>query len=296
MKRFMMFVCLALCLAFVFSCGGGGGGTGSYTTPPNSGAPVINSFTATPLSINPGGNSTLSWSVSNATSLSIDQGVGPVTGLTSKVVTPAGTTTYRLTATNSHGSTISSPVTVTVTTPGAPQIITFTANPTTVAKGQSSTLSWSVTGATSLSINQNVGSVAGTTNSVVTPSTTTTYTLTATNSLGNTTAPVTVTVTDSATLAWRPSPIDAQHGAADLYRIYSCSIDGTTNTCSPTTLESATVSASVCNDTTPDNCTFTFPGLASGHTYCYDVKAWNSGGESIGGACVTGGYCCKPIP
>ncbi|MCL4849901.1 MAG: hypothetical protein KJZ78_00785, partial [Bryobacteraceae bacterium] len=65
--------------------------------------PVISSFTATPASIDSGNASTLAWSVSGATSLSINQGVGTVTGAASKSVTPAATTTYTLTATNAAG-------------------------------------------------------------------------------------------------------------------------------------------------------------------------------------------------
>ena len=75
--------------------------------------PVISSFTATPASINSGGTSTLSWSVSGATSLSINQGVGTVTGAASENVTPTATTTYTLTATNTAGSTTAT-ATVTV--------------------------------------------------------------------------------------------------------------------------------------------------------------------------------------
>ncbi len=80
--------------------------------------PVISSFTATPASIDSGNASTLAWSVSGATSLSINQGVGTVTGATSKSVTPAATTTYTLTATNSAGSTTATAA-VTVNTAAA---------------------------------------------------------------------------------------------------------------------------------------------------------------------------------
>lgn len=66
--------------------------------------PVINTFTATPSAINSGQSSTLAWSVTGSTSLSIDQGIGSVTGTTSRTVSPAATTTYTLTATNSAGS------------------------------------------------------------------------------------------------------------------------------------------------------------------------------------------------
>jgi hypothetical protein len=64
---------------------------------------VISSFTATPASIASGGSSTLAWNVSGATSLSINQGVGTVTG-TYASVSPAATTTYTLTATNVAGT------------------------------------------------------------------------------------------------------------------------------------------------------------------------------------------------
>jgi hypothetical protein len=66
-------------------------------------APLIGSFAATPSSISLGASTLLSWTVSGASSLSIDHGVGVVTG-TSLSVTPAATTTYRLTATSDAGT------------------------------------------------------------------------------------------------------------------------------------------------------------------------------------------------
>jgi hypothetical protein len=79
-------------------------------------APIITSFTASPAAIAPGGTSTLSWSVTGATSLSISPGVGVVTG-SSENVKPAVTTEYTLLASNAAGST-SAKVTVTVTPGG----------------------------------------------------------------------------------------------------------------------------------------------------------------------------------
>src|SRR5262249_55318989 len=86
------------------------------------------------------------------------------------------------------------------TTPGAPAtqppaIAFFSANPATIAQGAASTLSWSVTGATSLTIDNGVGIVTGLTSRPVSPALTTTYTLTAANSAGMVTARTTVTVT-----------------------------------------------------------------------------------------------------
>lgn len=77
-------------------------------------APSISSFVATPASISPGQSSTLTWTVVGATALSLDQGVGTVTGA-SAVVHPTATTTYTLTATNASGS-VTASATLWVTT------------------------------------------------------------------------------------------------------------------------------------------------------------------------------------
>jgi hypothetical protein len=64
-----------------------------------SGTPNIAFFNASPTTINAGGSSTLSWgAVTNATSATIDQGIGGVPTPGSIVVSPGGTTTYTLTA------------------------------------------------------------------------------------------------------------------------------------------------------------------------------------------------------
>jgi hypothetical protein len=80
------------------------------------------------------------------------------------------------------------------TPPAVPIINSFLANPTTITEGESSTLSWSVTDATSVTIDNGIGSVALTGTTAVNPTTSTTYTLTATNSAGSVTGSVTVTV------------------------------------------------------------------------------------------------------
>ena len=78
--------------------------------------PVIASFIASPSIIDAGQSSTLTWSTSNATSLTID---GSVVNGTSLVVSPAVTHTYVLTATNSSGS-ATAQTTVTVNQPPPP--------------------------------------------------------------------------------------------------------------------------------------------------------------------------------
>jgi hypothetical protein len=75
-----------------------------------------------------------------------------------------------------------------------PTINYFTASPTTINRGQSSTLSWSVSNANSVIINNNIGQVAPTGTRVVSPFLTTTFTLTAANQVGSVTASVTIKV------------------------------------------------------------------------------------------------------
>jgi hypothetical protein len=74
-----------------------------------------------------------------------------------------------------------------------PVIASFTANPSTVSKGQPVTLSWNVSGASYFVVSPTVGAVRGT-SVVVTPSATTTYVLYGTNAYGRTRSAVRVTV------------------------------------------------------------------------------------------------------
>jgi uncharacterized cupredoxin-like copper-binding protein len=154
-------------------------------------------FSAAPASITAGQSSTLNWVVENATTVTITPTLGSVDAHSgSSSVTPAATTTYTLTATGA-GGTVNSTVTVTVGTvaAGNPQIVRFEANPVTIAPGQQSTLSWTTTGAATVSISPVLGNQPLNGSATVTPAQTTTYTLTATSSDGHVvTAPVTVTV------------------------------------------------------------------------------------------------------
>src|SRR5271155_3323454 len=81
---------------------------------------------------------------------------------------------------------------------GSPGITSFTANPTSVNSGASSTLSWATSGATSIGITPGTFTSASASGSTsVSPTATTTYTLTATNATGSTTSTAKVTVTAS---------------------------------------------------------------------------------------------------
>jgi hypothetical protein len=157
--------------------------------------PVIGSFAALSSTINLGQEAVLTWSgVDFFTTASIDHTVGAVTSTNGMAgMYPAATTTFTLTASNDVGT---ATATATVTVITKPVINVFTAAPASVTIGQSSLLSWTVTGiGTTLSLNQGIGSVTGTSSISVSPAVTTTYTLTATTAAGSTTAAATVTVT-----------------------------------------------------------------------------------------------------
>lgn len=183
----LSFLAIVLTAAALTACDSAG--------PTTSDAPVISSFGAFPGTVSQGNASTLKWSISGATILTIDNGVGLVTGLTEKAVTPTVTTTYKITAEGPGGSSSATAlVTVTAFVP-PPQITSFTASPPSIGLGSSATLSWVVTNADTLSIDQGVGVVVGNTSSkAVSPTTTSTYTLTATGAGGSVHASTTVTV------------------------------------------------------------------------------------------------------
>jgi hypothetical protein len=159
-------------------------------------APSILSFTATPASVSAGNKTTLAFSVTGATTITIDNGVGDVTGKSSVDVTPAVTTVYQLRAQGADANTFSiAKVTVSVTAAvPAPVITSFAASPPAISLGATATLSWSVTNATSLQLDNGLGDVTGTSSVTVTPAVTTTYTLKAVGAGGQVTATTTVTL------------------------------------------------------------------------------------------------------
>jgi hypothetical protein len=168
-------------------------------------APVISSFAASPSSISQGQSSTLSWSVTGSPTptVTISPSLGSISG-SSVTVSPINSTTYTLTASNSSGSTTAvTTVTVNPNSSQAPVISSFIASPSSISTGQSSTLSWAASGnpAPSLSIDNGIGDVTSLSNdqTSVSPSQSTTYTLTASNSLGSATAQASVTVSSSTT-------------------------------------------------------------------------------------------------
>jgi hypothetical protein len=166
---------------------------GQQNTPP-----TIVAFTAVPAAINPGASAALAWTVVNATTINIDQGIGSVNPVGGTSVSPASTTTYTLTAGNAYGSVYATAQVVVngQVSGGLPVVNQFTATPNVVVPGDYSTLHWSVTGASGVFIS-GIGGVGSEGNNLVAPLVTTTYVLTATNGYGTTTAAVQVATSGS---------------------------------------------------------------------------------------------------
>lgn len=163
--------------------------------------PILTSFEASEEVIASGSSVNLSWisGLSND-SLSIDNGVGDVLGQSMISVTPTTTTTYTLTGTRGPNSTQRQ---VTVLVDSAPLIEgVINLGSATLLEGQSTTIRWEVLGETSLSLNGT--DVSGLDEIVLSPTATTTYTFSATNSFGTLISEFVITVldVDSPDLGW----------------------------------------------------------------------------------------------
>jgi len=189
--------------------GSQGGGKASAMNGTMAGPPSV-TLTANPSSLTGSGQVTLTWSSSGATGVvSSNFGVGPGDPLSgSRTVTVSATTTFTITLTNS-GKDRSASATVTVTQP--PPTVNLSANPTSITDGDSTTLTWSATNATSV-VSSNFGASSVSGSKSVSPSSTTTYTITVSGAGGQATATQTVTVnagTVSVSLGANPTTINS---------------------------------------------------------------------------------------
>jgi len=165
------------------------------TTPPPAQCVFL---TGTPSVINAGDPVNLAWKTQNATSISINNGIGIVTPTAegSMTVNPTQTTTYIATVTGATGS-VNCQTTVTVTTiQQGPMCVSLTADKTRITSGEAVTLSWVTTRASSVSIDNGVGVVTPTASGtvVVNPTSDTTYTATVPNAPANTNCQVRVVI------------------------------------------------------------------------------------------------------
>jgi len=149
-------------------------------------APSISSFTLTPSTNTTGHSSTLAWTFTGASGLTlgIDNGIGDVTALGGSiaVITPAASTTYVLSATDANGATTSS---VTLNAIAVPVASSLTAAVNPVERGSSTTILPIFTTNGSATINNIAGPVlSGVAYPTGNLSSSTTFTLTATNTVG----------------------------------------------------------------------------------------------------------------
>ena len=174
--------------------------------------PNITTFEAVPQTINAGESAVLIWAATDANAVDIQPGIGPVPLAGSRQVSPTSTTTYTMTATGRAGTTTRS---VVVTVNPRVAITSFVSNPSAISLGGSSTLQWNVTGATAVTIDQGIGSVSLSGSRVVSPSTTTTYTLTAVGGSQVVSASTVVTVNAPPVVAqFTASPQQIQQGGS----------------------------------------------------------------------------------
>ena len=168
---------------------------------------TIQSFTAEPLQIRIGEKTTLVWNVLNATEVEVS-GIGAVDPRSGSVtVSPTETTTYTLTARNARREVSQ---TVEVMVDSQISILRFTAEPDHILVGTEATLVWDVLNATEVEIS-GIGAVDPRGGSVtVSPTETTTYTLTARNPMRE--ASQTVEVTVESFLRTLAGPADALQG------------------------------------------------------------------------------------
>lgn len=112
-------------------------------------APVV-TISANPAQVASGGTSNLTWSTTNAQTCTAFGGWSGARATAGTFTTPAlaQTTLYTLTCTG-LGGTGAGNTTVTVSPPTPAPTLTLTATPSAVTQGQSSTLSWTTTNATS---------------------------------------------------------------------------------------------------------------------------------------------------
>lgn len=168
-------------------------GTTAARTVVTVGKPVITSFTASPTLIYQDGQATLHWSIlGRVDRLTLEPGIGDITNQTQVTVSPSHATVYTLTAYNSAGSDTAQ-VDVTVAPP--PEITSFEADSEAINDGDDTRLNWTISGTPqSLILEPGNRDVTGQTQVSVSPTETTTYTLTAANGSGSDVAQTVVRV------------------------------------------------------------------------------------------------------
>ena len=172
---------------------------------------------------------------------------------------------------------LASCVTLVMTPPeqgnSVPVINIFEATPSDIALGTASIIRWDVSNATSITIDQNIGTVTTSGSMSVSPGATTTYTLTATNTQGS------ITTTTQVRVASMPSPsISTALPIINSFTAMPPSVS---------TGSSSMLSWDVANATSVNINPYVGAVSASGHTYVspmvttnYTLTASNAGGAT----------------
>ena len=124
--------------------------------------PTITRFDAAETLVATGGTTTLTWAIEEADSYTLSDGTQTLntTGISSTnglfITTVSGPTTYTLRASNAGGT---MDATVFVDTAGAVSIQSFSVAPNALAPGESTTLTWTTTNATSIELRDSEGNI-----------------------------------------------------------------------------------------------------------------------------------------
>ena len=230
-----------------------------------------------------------SWSVSPSlpAGLSLDSSTGAISGTPTAVSSSA---TYTVTATNTGGSTTDD-VTI-VVNDVAPSSLTYSPNSFTLTKGTAMTTvtptasggtitTWSVSPSlpSGLSLDSSTGAISGTPSVV---SSSTTYTITASNTGGSTTADVTIVVNDIAptSISYSPNSFTLTKGTA---------MTTVTPTSSGGTITSWSVSPSLPTGLSIDTSTGAISGTPSAvsSSASYTITGSNTGGSTTATVSIT---------
>ncbi len=192
----------------ITATGPGGTVTESLTVIVNVPPPTV-TITADPSIITCGSQTILSWDATYADQCTITPDIGQVDVDGSTETTPQQTTTYTITAIGPGGTATADAL---VSVNALPPVVNFTANPADINFGESSILSWEVFLADSCEILPDIGSVDLSGTTTLSPSQTTTYTLTATGPGGITTKSITIRLPD---VDLEPVYMDASNSSTD---------------------------------------------------------------------------------
>ncbi len=200
-------------LAVAAACGGGGASPDAgvdvgFPDAPET-VPTLTSFVPTPMQVTPGVATPITWTWTflqdppfPAPTCTIDNGVGEVTRGQMTTITITETTTFRLTCANRAGMTARD--TVIQIPPSAPNLVTFTATPSSLTPNAATsvTFDWTFTGSPSpppvCTIDQGIGTATSGMSVSLTLPQARTYRLRCTNAYGTSTRDVTVPVNECA--------------------------------------------------------------------------------------------------